>query len=96
MHVNRCIGTHTHVRIHALNHKTLSLDAQFPHCEDGKKISVSCLDLCYTVKWKRRKEFKDEKKDETSPVILHGLMEEEESNKGPLSRLDSDSSTVSW
>ena len=57
---------------------------------------MSCLDLCYSVKWKRRKEFKDEKKDETSPVILHDLVEEEEDSKeGPLARIDLDPTQVS-
>ena len=51
---------------------------QMPHCENDKKISVSCLDLCYSVKLRRREEFKDEKKDETNPLVLHGLVEEEE------------------
>ena len=57
---------------------------------------MSCLDLWYSVKWKRRTEFKDETKDETSPVILHDLVEEvEETTEGPLARLNSDSSAVS-
>lgn len=81
------------MNIHFVN--AIQHTQQFPHCETDKKISVSCLDLCYYVKWKRRKEFKDEKKDETSPVILHDLVEEEDSKEGSLARIDSDSSSVS-
>ena len=40
---------------------------------------------------KRWKEFKDEKKDETTPVLLQDLVEEE----GPLARIATDSTTVS-
>ena len=37
-------------------------------------ISVSCLDVCYSVTVKARK-VKDEKKDETTPIVLGDLDE---------------------
>ena len=49
-------------------------------------ISVSCLDLTYSVKLRRQAVFKDEKKDETSPVLLQDLVEED-SDQGPLARV---------
>ena len=36
---------------------------------------MSCLDLCYSVKLKENKAFKDEKMDERDPVVLHELVE---------------------
>ncbi len=47
---------------------------QFPDCDDDNAISVSCLDLCYSVK---ARVLKDEKKDETAPVVLLEILEEE-------------------
>lgn len=36
---------------------------------------MSCLDLCYSVTFKKTK-VKDEKKDKTAPVVLSNLEEE--------------------
>ena len=47
---------------------------QFPDCDDDNAISVSCLDLCYSVK---ARVLKDEKKDETAPVVLLEILEED-------------------
>lgn len=49
---------------------------QFPYCDEKSAISVSCLDLCYAVKFKDNKALKDERKDKTAPVVLHDLDED--------------------
>ena len=54
---------------------TLFYPLQFPDCDDDNAISVSCLDLCYSVK---ARALKDEKKDETAPVVLLEILEEDE------------------
>ena len=41
---------------------------------------MSCLDLCYSVSVKF-KTLKDEKKDETAPVVLQELLEDESDSK---------------
>lgn len=50
---------------------------QFPFCDEKSAVSVSCLDLCYSVKFKDTKALKDERKDQTAPVILQNLAEDE-------------------
>ncbi len=58
------------------------LHAQFPECDDKKAISVSCLDLTYSISF-RSHQVKDEKKDLTVAVVLNDLTEEEgSSDKG--------------
>ena len=53
---------------------------------------MSCLDLCYSVKLKRWSGFKDEKNDETIPVLLHDLVKEADSEQSPLApRIATDS-----
>ena len=47
---------------------------QFPVCEPDNYISVSCLNLSYSVTVKAKK-IKDEKKDETTPIVLGDLSE---------------------
>lgn len=49
---------------------------QFPYCDEKSAISVSCLDLCYAVKFKDNKALKDERKDKTAPVVLRDLDED--------------------
>ena len=46
---------------------------------------MTCLDLSYSVKLKKQTVFKDEKDDETSPVLLQHLVDED-SNQGPLAK----------
>ena len=48
---------------------------------------MSCLDLCYAVKFKDTKALKDERKDQTAPVVLHNLDED-------ASDLESENGTV--
>ena len=56
-----------------------SLSPQFPECDDKKAISVSCLDLTYSISF-RSHQVKDEKKDLTVAVVLNDLTEEEGSS----------------
>ena len=52
---------------------------------------MSCLDLCYSVKLKIKDE-KNEENDEISPVLLHDLLKEADSELSPLaSRIATDS-----
>ncbi len=61
-----------------------SLSPQFPECDDKKAISVSCLDMTYSISF-RSHQVKDEKKDLTVAVVLNDLTEEEgSSDKGKL------------
>ncbi|KAL5474832.1 hypothetical protein EMCRGX_G026851 [Ephydatia muelleri] len=48
---------------------------QFPDCADEHGVSVSCLDLHYSVTVRTTK-VKDEKKDDTAPVVLRRLHSE--------------------
>lgn len=50
---------------------------QLSECNDRDKISVSCLDLTYSITYKITKTIKDESKDETNFVALHDIAEEE-------------------
>ena len=49
---------------------------QFPECLPENSVSVSCLDLCYSVTVKAKK-VKDEKKDQTTAIVLGNLSEPE-------------------
>lgn len=51
---------------------------QFPDCDDDNAISVSCLDLCYSIK---TGVLKDEEKDETAPVVLLDILEGDENDR---------------
>ena len=51
---------------------------QFPYCDDESAVSVSCLDLSYSVNFKA---LKDAKEDRTVPVVLHNLEEEDPNSK---------------
>lgn len=42
----------------------------FPLCDENDAVSVSCLDLCYSVKFGSKKMLNDERKDETAPIVL--------------------------
>ena len=53
----------------------VSYDLQFPDCADENGVSVSCLDLHYSVTV-RTTQVKDEKKDDTAPVVLRRLQSE--------------------
>ncbi len=50
---------------------------QFPVCEDDEAIAVSCLNLYYSVKFKAKKALKDEKKDQTAPIVLSNITEQD-------------------
>ena len=52
---------------------------QFPECADENGVSVSCLDLHYSVTVRTTK-VKDERKDETVPLILKKLESHDESD----------------
>ena len=54
---------------------------QFPECLHENTVSVSCLDLSYSVTVKARK-VKDEKKDETTAIVLGNLNEPEKDEEG--------------
>ena len=41
---------------------------QFPDCDDEDAISVSCLDIYYTVKFKKTKVL-DDKDDKIAPLL---------------------------
>ena len=43
---------------------------QFPDCDDEDAISVSCLDLYYTVRFKKKKVHRD---DEITPHLLQNI-----------------------
>ena len=45
-------------------------------CEEKDKISVSCLDLTYSITYKITKKIKDERKDETDTVALNDIAKE--------------------
>ena len=45
---------------------------QFPDCDDEDAISVSCLDIYYTVKFKKTKVL-DDKDDKIAPLLLDNL-----------------------
>ena len=45
---------------------------QFPDCDDEDAISVSCLDIYYTVKFKKTKVL-DDKDDKFAPLLLDNL-----------------------
>lgn len=52
-------------------------------CDDKDKISVSCLDLTYSITYKITKVIKDESKDETCELValdipIEELADEEE------------------
>ena len=51
---------------------SLYVHVQFPDCDDEDAISVSCLDLYYTVKFKKKK-VHDDKDDEITPHLLQNL-----------------------
>ena len=53
---------------------------QLPYC-DETAVSVSCLDLCYAIKFKDNKALKDERKDKTAPVVLQNLDEDDSSSE---------------
>lgn len=58
---------------------------QFPQCDDENAISVSCLDLYYSVTlYKENKALKDEKDDKTAPLVLHNLEEDDPDSSGLL------------
>ncbi|MCG8623343.1 MAG: hypothetical protein MJE68_15295 [Proteobacteria bacterium] len=46
-------------------------------CEDDDAVAVSCLDLCYSVKFKAKKALKDERKDQTAPIVLSNIAEDD-------------------
>ena len=51
---------------------------QCPTCNNDNAISLSCLDLSYSVTlYKERKDLKDEKSDKTAPFLLHNLEEDD-------------------
>lgn len=51
-------------------------------CDDRDKISVSCLDLTYSITYKITKTIKDESKDETNIVALLDIPTEELEEEG--------------
>ena len=46
-------------------------------CEDDNAIAVSCLNLHYSVKFKAKKALKDEKKDQTAPIVLSHIADQD-------------------
>ena len=61
----------------------IAIKLQFPHCDDESAISVSCLDLYYSVTlYKESKDLKDEKNDKTAPLVLHNLEEDDTDSSG--------------
>lgn len=61
---------------------------QFPQCDDENAISVSCLDLYYSVTlYKENKALKDEKDDKTAPLVLHNLEEDDTDSSGLSHRI---------
>ena len=56
---------------------------QCPTCDDDNAISLSCLDLSYSVTlYKERKDLKDEKIDKTAPFVLHNLEDDDNDTDG--------------
>ena len=56
---------------------------QCPTCDNDNAISLSCLDLSYSVTlYKERKDLKDEKKDKTAPFVLHNLEDDDTDTDG--------------
>lgn len=49
----------------------------FPDCYEDEAVAVSCLDLHYSVKFDSRKAVKDERKDDTAPVILTDILDQD-------------------
>lgn len=47
-------------------------------CSERDKISVSCLDLSYSITYKVTKVIKDESKDETKTVALHDIHDDDD------------------
>eukprot|EP00731_Ephydatia_muelleri_P033340 Em0028g15a len=69
---------------------------KFPECADDHCISVSCLNLSYAVTVKAKK-VKDEKEDNTTPVALQALVDDdanEESINGAVDRAFPNSSVT--
>ena len=65
----------TVILLHAHTHHC---NGQFPQCEDGNAVSVSCLDLHYSVTgFIESKALKDEKRDKTAPLVLQNLEEDD-------------------
>lgn len=54
----------------------MSFVFQLQECDENDKISVSCLDLTYSITYKVSKKIKDEGKDETNTVVLHDIPDE--------------------
>ena len=85
----RLVHMHTHIRTHTTHkltqthipppythtHTHTHTHTQFPYCEDEDAISVSCLDVHYSVSFRTKKAVKDEKKDQTAPVVLNDIAE---------------------
>ena len=74
-HTHHTTHTHTttpHTHTHTHTHTT---HTQFPYCVDEDAISVSCLDVNYSVSFRAKKAVKDEKKDQTAPVVLNDIAE---------------------
>ena len=70
------IHMHTYVHIFIM---------QCPHCDNDNAISLSCLDLYYSVTlYTEKKDLKDEKKDKTSPFVLHNLDKDGTNSNGNL------------
>ena len=56
---------------------------QFPLCADEAGVSVSCLDLHYSVTV-RTTQVKDEKKDDSLPLVLKRLENRDDTDSAPL------------
>ena len=54
---------------------------QCPTCGNDNAISLSCLDLSYSVTL-YKKDLKDEKNDKTAPFVLHNLDEDNTDTNG--------------
>lgn len=55
---------------------------QFPDCDEENAISVSCLDIFYSVTVLMGTKSVDERNDKTSLVVLQNLIEEDSSRQG--------------
>ena len=65
-----------------INYSTMSLLSnimQFPYCDDESAMSVSCLDLCYSVTFEK---LMDERDDKIAPYVLKELEEDDTDSSG--------------